>query len=225
MTFTGILLDMKQFITVMILTCFILPSVYAERQRYARHINLNALERVLIDGYAKFDRKGDKLVIKLDTGDKIYQDVTASFGKMEFRVVDVYHLPFNQSFALINVQTIPPYSEFINLSSGKIIPLTGHPVFSFDGRRFIETTLDLEAGEYNNTIRVFTLNNKEFVPEWTYTYKRDSGPSNPVWLNNTEFTYYENSYRNSNPTLDNLVLRPVIVKYRQGKWSGPQTLH
>jgi len=216
---------MKQFITVVMLACFSLQSVHADQQRYSRHIDLDALERVLIAGYGKFDRQGDKLLIKLDKGIKVYQDAAASFGMQVHRVVDVYHLPYHQNFALINVQAIPPYLEFINLGSGKIIPLTGSPVFSFDGRRFIETTLDLEAGEYNNIVRVFKLNNQEFEQEWTYSYKQNTGPSNPVWLNNTEFNYYENSYRDGNPTLDSLVRRPVRVKYREGKWDGPQPLH
>jgi hypothetical protein len=93
-----------------------------------------------------------------------------------------------------------------------------------NGKRFIETTLDLEAGEYINSVRVFMLNNNEFEQEWKYQYKQDRGPSNPVWLNDTEFMYFVNTYRDNDPASGNLVRRPVIVKYVNGKWTGPESL-
>ena len=80
----------------------------------------------------------------------------------------------------------------INASNGEILRISGIPIISRDLKRFVVTSLDLEAGYRPNRITIFRFEDEGIKQEWSKDYKA-SGPSDALWINNTVITYSENT--------------------------------
>ena len=102
----------------------------------------------------------------------------------------------------------------INASNGEILRLSGIPIISRDLKRFVVTSLDLEAGYRPNRITVFRFEDEGIKQEWSKDYKA-SGPSDALWINNTAITYSENTSKDGGQTLNK---RPVNLQLKEGEW-------
>jgi hypothetical protein len=102
----------------------------------------------------------------------------------------------------------------INASSGGILRLSGVPIISRDLKRFVLTSLDLDAGYRPNRIAVFRFEGEGIIQEWSKDYTA-SGPSGALWLNNTVITFFENTSRDGGQTLDK---QPINLELKEGEW-------
>ena len=102
----------------------------------------------------------------------------------------------------------------INASNGQIMRLSGIPIFSRDLKRFVVTSLDLEAGYRPNRIAIFRFEDEGIKQEWSKDYIA-SGPSDAVWINNTTIAYSENTSKDGGQTLNK---KPVNLQLKEGEW-------
>ena len=102
----------------------------------------------------------------------------------------------------------------INTSSGEILRLSGVPIVSRDLKRFVVTSMDLEAGYRPNRIAVFRFQDGGIEQEWSKDYV-SSGPSGALWINNTLITYFENTSADGGQTL---LKQPVNLQLMDGEW-------
>ncbi|NIQ39663.1 MAG: hypothetical protein GTN81_13885 [Proteobacteria bacterium] len=102
----------------------------------------------------------------------------------------------------------------INGSTGDPIPLIGVPIVSRDTKRFIVTSLDIEAGYRPNRIAIFRFIGDRVELEWSKGYTA-SGPSDAIWINDTLITYSENSSPDGAQTLNKEQMSVIL---ENGEW-------
>jgi len=126
-------------------------------------------------------REGDRLVVARGGGGPpvVLQDDTtegARFVRHAYRahlasigahLVELRHYE-GSSYLLIDAR------------SGAATPLSGPPVVSPDGRRFVTTSMDLEAGYDPNEIEIWRVTDS--VRQLEFSHRPDGwGPSDAVW--------------------------------------------
>ncbi len=112
----------------------------------------------------------------------------------------------------------------VNKKSGQTIDLYSKPVFSPDGNRFVDISLDLEAGHMSNLIIIYELKGDKYSQEWKHVFQGIKGPSNPVWLNNSAIVFFEVTF-NKVPTFSNLKKKPFIIELENNRWQTPRPLN
>jgi len=111
----------------------------------------------------------------------------------------------------------------LNKNTGQMINLYAIPVFSLDGKRFVDVSLDLDAGYLPNRILIFGLTENKYTVEWKYNYRGMKGPSNPIWLNNSSIVFFEVNVNNAS-TSPGLTKIPYIIEWKNEKWNLPRLL-
>jgi hypothetical protein len=111
----------------------------------------------------------------------------------------------------------------VNKKTGQSIDLYGMPIFSPDGKRFVDVSLDLESGYMPNLILIYKLEGNKYAKEWKHIYQGMKGPANPVWLNNSAIVLFEATFDNV-PTVSNLKKKPFIIEWENKKWNIPRPL-
>lgn len=109
----------------------------------------------------------------------------------------------------------------VNKKTGQTINLYSIPIFSPDGKRIVDVSLDLDAGYQPNLIRIYKLRDKKYAIEWKHIYKDLKGPANPVWLNNSAIVFFEVTF-DKVPTASNLRKKPFIIELENNKWNRPR---
>jgi hypothetical protein len=102
----------------------------------------------------------------------------------------------------------------INATNGELLRLSGIPIISRDLKRFVVTSLDLEAGYRPNRITVFRFEDEGIKQEWSKDYEA-SGPSDALWISNSVIRYFENTSKDGGQTLNK---RPVDLQLKEGEW-------
>lgn len=95
----------------------------------------------------------------------------------------------------------------VNKNTGQTINLYGIPIFSPDGKRFVDLSLDLDAGYHPNLIGIYKLEDNKYTIEWKHIYQGMKGPADPVWLNNSAIVLFEVTF-DKVPTVSNLKKKP-----------------
>jgi len=111
----------------------------------------------------------------------------------------------------------------VNQKTGQTIDLYNIPIFSPDGKRFVDVSLDLDAGYHPNLIGIYKLEDNEYIIEWKHNYQELKGPANPVWLDNSAIVFFEVTF-DKVPTVSNLKKKPFIIEWENNKWNIPRPL-
>lgn len=103
----------------------------------------------------------------------------------------------------------------ISTATGTMFPVNGVPIISQDSKRFVVTSLDLEAGYRPNRIAIFRFTDEGITQEWSKEYT-DVGPSDAVWINNTVISYIENASQDGGQTR---MKKQVKVQLTNDEWN------
>lgn len=211
------------WITLIILFCiFAACEVWAIQQ--STHLSDAVVEENLLKKVKGATREGKILKFETDGGIVTFTDrIPAEEGYAKYYLVD--HLrPVLDFFYLIRVFGYEGNGYvLVNKKTGQTINLYGIPIFSSDGKRFIDTSLDLDAGYHPNLIRIYKLEDSKYANEWEHIYQDMKGPTNPVWLNNSEIVFFEVTF-DKVPTVSNLRKKPFIIEWENNKWNIPRPL-
>jgi hypothetical protein len=82
---------------------------------------------------------------------------------------------------------------FINDRSGDKTSLFGKPVFSPDRNKLITISMDLEAHEMINAMRIYRLDSEGPTLVFDEDFDEEWGPSDPIWLNNSSIKFVKNT--------------------------------
>ena len=103
----------------------------------------------------------------------------------------------------------------INAATGSQFTLSGIPIISQDIKRFVVTSIDLEAGYRPNRIAIFRFTDEGITQELSKEYT-GAGPSDAVWVNNTVITYIENTSQDGGQTR---IKKQVKLQLTDGEWN------
>jgi len=174
-----------------------------------------AFEAKQIDRFSdKVSRNKGDLQLKLASGSSI--TLTNSSRNNE-RLKVFWFITYYQhtGYFLVQVRGWEGFAYWmINASSGAFLRLSGVPIISRDLKRFVVTSLDLDAGYRPNRIAVFRFGGEGIKQEWSKDYTA-SGPSGALWLNNSVITYFENTSRDGGQTLNK---QPINLELKEGEW-------
>jgi hypothetical protein len=162
----------------------------------------------------KVSRNNGDLKLKLASGSLI---TLTNSGRNNERLKVYWFITYYQhtGYFLVQVRGWEGFAYLmINASSGEILRLSGVPIISRDLKRFVVTSLDLEAGYRPNRIAVFRFEDEGIKQEWSKDYTA-SGPSDAVWINNSVITYSENTSKDNGQTLNK---KPVSLQLKEGEW-------
>jgi hypothetical protein len=162
----------------------------------------------------KVSRNNGALLLKLASGSSI---TLTNSGRNNERLKVYWFITYYQhtGYFLVQVRGWEGFAYLvINASSGEILRLSGVPIISRDLRRFVVTSMDLEAGYRPNRIAVFRFEDEGIKQEFSKDYTA-SGPSGALWINNTVITYFENTSRDGGQTLNK---QPVNLELKGGEW-------
>ena len=181
------------------------------------------VEEIMLKNVKGATREGK--ILKLQT--------TASIVTFEDRInveegsAKYYLVGFGDSRGYFYLIRINKYESkgyvLVNKNTGQTIDLYGMPIISPDGKRFVDVSLDLEAGYIPNLIRIYKLESNKYAMEWEHIYQGVKGPANPVWLNNSAVVFFEVTF-DKVPTVSNLKKRPFIIECENNKWNIPRPL-
>jgi hypothetical protein len=174
-----------------------------------------AFEKKQIDRFSeKVTRNNGDLELNVTAGPPvILHNITVNdTGNKVHWFITYYH---QTGYFLVQVRGWEGFHYLmISGATGDIIPLIGVPIISRDTKRFVVTSLDLDAGYRPNRIAIFHFNGDGVKLEWSKDYTV-SGPSDAAWISDTLITYSENSSPDGGQTLSK---ERVTVKLENGEW-------
>jgi hypothetical protein len=208
---------------LLLLVCiFIASKVWAIQQ--PSHVSDACVEESLIKKVNMATREGKILRIKTDEGSVIFTDqIHPEEGYAKYFLLD-HFIRVSSIYFLIRAYGYEGSGYvLVSKKTGQTINLFGIPIFSPDGKRFADVSLDLEAGYNPNLIRIYRLIDNKYMIEWKHTYEDARGPADPVWLSNSAIVFFEVTFDKS-PTASNLKKQPFIIDLKNNKWNRPRPL-
>jgi hypothetical protein len=182
------------------------------------------VEKMLLKKVTGANREGKILKLQTATGVIKFEDrLGVGEGSINYYLAGFRNKP--KCFYLVRI--IGHESKgyvMVSKNIGQSIDLYGVPVFSPDGKRFVDCSLDLEAGYMPNLIRIYQLKNNKYAVKWKYKYPGMNGPSDPVWLNNSTVVFFEVTVNNESSS-PRLTKKPQIIEWKNGKWNLPRSLN
>jgi hypothetical protein len=204
----------------------ILVSVFAACEVWAiQQSNHDAVvEENLLKKVKGVTREGETLRLQTDGGIITFEDhIHAEEGYAKYYLADLLR-PAHDYYYLIRAFGYEGSGyRLVYKKTGQTIDLYGIPIFSPDGKRFVDSSLDLDAGHHPNLIKIYNLEDNKYAIEWKHIYKDVKGPANPVWLNNSAIVFFEVTF-DKVPTVSNLKKKPYIIERENDKWIGPRSL-
>ena len=172
-------------------------------------------EKKQIDRFSdRATRIDGRLQLKLDSGSSLNLD---NINVNNERYKGYWFITYYQQtgYFLVQVRGWEGFSYLmINAFTGEMVPVIGVPIISRDTKRFVVTSLDLEAGYRPNRIAIFRFDSDRVKQEWVKDYVA-VGPSDAAWISETAITYIENRSSNGGQTLNK---KHIIVQVTNGEW-------
>jgi hypothetical protein len=201
-------------------------SVFAASEGWAiqQFIPDAVVEENLLKKVKGVSREGKILRLHTDGEIVTFVDrIHAEEGYAKYYLVD--HLrPAHNYFYLIRAFGYEGSNYvLVNKKTGQTINLYGIPIFSPDGKRFADLSLDLDARYHPNLIRIYKLEDNKYAREWEHIYQGMKGPADPVWLNDSAIVLFEVTF-DKVPTVSNLKKKPFIIDWENNKWNIPRPL-
>jgi hypothetical protein len=106
----------------------------------------------------------------------------------------------------------------VHQATGDLLSVQSIPVVSDDGDRFVDLSLDLEAGYLPNYIRIYRLQQDGQKLEWSKSFP-DSGPSDAVWLDSRRLIFVENRISQAHEARFGITRRALFLAHGAGDWS------
>ena len=181
------------------------------------------VEEILLKKVEGATREGKILKLQTNAGTVTFEDrINVGEGSAKYYLVSIRDtLGY---FYLIRLFGYEGRGHIlIDKKTGQTINLYSMPLFSPDGKKFVDTSLDLEAGYMPNLIRIFKSDGDKFAKEWEHDYQGMKGPANPVWLDNGAIVFFEVTF-DKVPTVANLKKKPFIVEWKNNQWNKPRPL-
>jgi hypothetical protein len=104
----------------------------------------------------------------------------------------------------------------VNDKTGGKTWLKGPPVISPDNRRFVTTSMDLEAGYNPNEIQVWRLAPSGPELEYSANFGEQWGPSGPSWKNKDTISFKKNVLHPGSP--DQFLSTPALLQWKENQW-------
>jgi len=184
----------------------------------------SVVEENLLKKVKEVTREGKILRLHTDGGIVTFADrIHDEEGYAKYFLVDRLR-PAHDYFYLIRAFKYEGSSYvLVNKNTGQTINLYGIPIFSPDGKRFVDLSLDLDAGYHPNLIGIYQLEDNKYTIEWKHIYQGMKGPADPVWLSNSAIVLFEVTF-DKVPTVSNLKKKPFIIEWENNKWNIPRPL-
>jgi hypothetical protein len=182
------------------------------------------VEEYLLKEVDEATREGEILRLQTDLGTVTFEVRTnAEEGYVKYYLVDRLK-PAQDHYYLVRAIGYEGAGYLLVCQkTGQTISLFGPPVFSPDGQRFVDVSLDLDAGYHPNLIGIYKMDADKYAIEWSHAYEGMKGPANPVWLDNTAIVFFEVTF-DKVPTVANLKKSPFIIEWENNKWNTPRPL-
>ncbi|MDH3380042.1 MAG: hypothetical protein OEQ39_24235 [Gammaproteobacteria bacterium] len=192
-----------------------------------RYLQLPAddVEKVLLDESSAATREGRVLKIQTDKGLRTFEDTTdAGEGSAVYRMVGYLQRSDHELFLVRTFRHEATGYELLNKQTGNAISLYSAPNFSEDWSKFVDVSLDLEAGYMPNVIQIYKFENSEYIKVWVHRFPGwTRGPTDPVWLNNSAIVFFVAEFENDFSNSD-IIRKPFIIEWKNGKWVEPRPL-
>jgi len=94
--------------------------------------------------------------------------------------------------------------------------LNAPPVISPDKRRFVTTSMDLEAGYNPNEIQVWRLEPSGPKVEYSANFGEQWGPSDPFWKDSDTISFKKNVLHPGSP--NQFLSTPAIMQRKENQW-------
>jgi hypothetical protein len=215
---------MKQILIVFLILAYAFVVCEAWAVQQGEHLPEVQIEDMMLKKIKGATREGRILRLRTDDGEVTFTDqIQADEGYAKYYLVDLLR-PRNQNFFLIRIfgYESKGYVLFSD-KTGQKINLYNRPIFSPDENRFVDVSLDLDAGYYPNLIGIYKLEDNKYTLEWKHVYQSIKGPANPVWLNNSVIVFFEVTF-DKVPAVANLRKKPFIIERKNNKWNIPRPL-
>jgi hypothetical protein len=145
-----------------------------------------SLESALNVPYIKRTSEAEAQVTLLDGRVFPLKDEKVEEGGISYSVVEVV---LRGRFAIVHRQFWEGSAySLLDRSSGKVIDLSGYPVFSSDARWLAVASADLDAGYSPNTLQIYRYS--DGLLSLSFDAKPDMwGPERVIWKSPTELSY------------------------------------
>lgn len=192
--------------------------------RYA-HLPADGVEKILLEESRSSIREGKVLKIQTAKGLRTFEDRTdAGEGSAMYRLVGFLQGSGREFFLVRTFRHEVTGYELLNKKTGNTLFLYDTPKFSEDWSKFVDVSLDLEAGYMPNVIRIYKLDDTGYVKEWEHRFPgSEQGPADPVWLSNSAIVFFVATFENE-PSDSDIIRKPFIIEWENGKWNGPRAL-
>jgi hypothetical protein len=208
------------------ITLITLLSVVAVGEVWAFQLSIPdaVVEEHLLEQVTGVTREGDTLRLETDVGTVTFV-TRVNVGEGSARYYLAGHLrQARDDFYLVRVFGHEGRGyRLVSKKTGQTVNLYGIPTFSPDGNRFVDVSLDLDAGYHPNLIVIYKFEDNEWVMEWRHIYEGRKGPADPVWLNNSAIVFFEVTF-NDVPTVPNFKKRPFTIERENNTWNTPRPL-
>ncbi len=173
-----------------------------------------------IDGAA---REGQRLKLRTGAGWLTFEDrISSGEGHTRYFLAGLIHAPDPHYLVLFIGYETRGY-RLVGKNTGQTVDLYGIPEFSPDGRRFVEVSLDLEAGHLPNLIRIHRRTGESYSVEWKHGFEGIKGPAHPVWLDDSAIVFFEVTFERE-PSAPDLKKQPFVIELENGTWKSPRPL-
>jgi hypothetical protein len=214
-------MKLSRLIFFILVSLLVLRDVWAIQQ--ITRLPDAQVEEILLKEVEGATREGTTLRLRTTAGMVTFEDrVEVGEGSAKYFLVG-----FRDSNGPFNFIRVIGYEShgfvLVNKKPGQVINLYGFPIFSPDGSRFVDVSLDLDAGYVPNLIHIYKLEDSKYALEWKYMFEGMKGPSDPVWLNDSAIVFFEVTFTRV-PTVSNLKKNPYIIERINNKWNIPRAL-
>ena len=166
-------------------------------------------------------RNGDALTLSV-AEDKpvIFKNIDCKCeSSVEYHLVGRIQVESKPGYLLVGARRWEGHGYvLVHRATGELLPVQSVPVVSPDGERFVDLSLDLEAGYLPNYIRIYRLAHAGQELEWSRSFP-DSGPSDAVWLDSERLILVENRISQVPEAPFGITRRAILLTHEAGDWS------
>jgi hypothetical protein len=181
------------------------------------------VEEIMLKKIDGATREGKFLRLETDKGTVVFEDrINVGEGSAKYYLMSLRNN--RGTFYLVRMFGYEGKGYIlVDKTTGQSIDLYRIPKFSPDGKKFVDVSLDLEAGYAPNLIRIHKKVGKEFSKDWELIFQGMKGPANPVWLNDSAVVFFEVTFDDV-PIAANLKKKPFIIEWKNDRWDAPRPL-
>jgi hypothetical protein len=221
---------MGRLILLVFVVSIFLPSIATangeEIQAICGYRNLffcgKQIEPILLARHPEIaSRNGDALTLSVGQSKPvIFKNIDCECeSAVEYHLVGRILVKSKPGYLLVSARRWEGHGYvLVHQATGKLLSVQSMPIVSTDGERFVDLSLDLEAGYLPNYIRIYRLQHDGQELEWSKSFS-DSGPSDAVWLDSKRLILVENRISQLHETPFEVTRKALFLTKAGGDWS------